>query len=100
MGKKIVLLLAMAMAMLLPSQVWSQDSPQRPVGLTTRMANATHNGLRKIKHQPARKIDVAATQTDVAAMKAATADKKRNAVEKAKAQVATKTKDKKESAAT
>ena len=99
MGKKIVLLLAMAMAMLLPSQVWAQDSPQRPVGLTTRMANATHNGLRKIKHQPARKIDVAATQTDVAAMKAATADKKRNAVEKAKAQVATKTKDKKESAA-
>ena len=101
MGKKIVFLLAMAMALLLPSQVRAQDSPQQPVDLTTRKANATHNGLRKIKNLPSKTIDVTATETNVATVKTANADKKRDAVNKAKAQVASsasKSKDKKETA--
>ena len=94
-------LLAMAMLLLLPLQARAQDSPQRSVDLTTKMARTTHDGLRKIKNQPSRKVDVAASQTDVATVQTASADKKRDAVEKAKAQAATavsKVKDKKETA--
>ncbi len=94
-------LLAMAMLLLLPLQARAQDSPQRSVDLTTKMARATHDGLRKIKNQPSRKVDVVASQTDVATVQTASADKKRDAVEKAKAQAATavsKVKDKKETA--
>ena len=82
-------LLAMAMLLLLPLQARAQDSPQRSVDLTTKMARTTHDGLRKIKNQPSRKVDVAASQTDVATVQTASADKKRDAVEKAKAQAAT-----------
>lgn len=94
-------LLAMAMLLLLPLQARAQDSPQRSVDLTTKMARTTHDGLRKIKNQPSRKVDVVASQTDVATVQTASADKKRDAVEKAKAQAATavsKVKDKKETA--
>ncbi len=49
MGKKTMFLLAVAMLMLLPSQVRAEDSPQQSVDLTTRMARTTHDGLRKVK---------------------------------------------------
>ena len=88
-------LLAMAMLLLLPSQVRAQDSPQQSVDLTTRMARTTHDGLRKIKNQPSKMIDVA-SQKDVATVQT-TADKKRDVVEKTKAQEALN--DKKETAA-
>ena len=94
-------LLAMAMLLLLPSQVRAQDSPQQSVDLTTRMARTTHDGLRKAKNLPSKKVDVAAAKTDVATVPTTPADKKRDAVEKAKAQAATavsKVKDKKETA--
>lgn len=94
-------LLAVAMLLLLPSQARAQDSPQRQVDLTTRMARTTHDGLRKIKNQPSRKIDVAASKTDVATVPTTPADKKRDVVLKTKAQEATaksKVKDKKETA--
>ena len=95
MGKKTLFLLAVAMLLLLPSQVRAQDSSQQSVDLTTRMARTTHDGLRKIKNQPSKKIDVVASQKDVATVQT-TADKKRDVVEKTKAQEALK--DKKESA--
>ena len=98
MGKKTLFLLVMAMLLLLPSQVRAQDSPQQHVDLTTRMANTSHDGLRKIKNQPSKKIDVVAAQTDVATVEKTAADKKREAVVKAKAQAAaaeSKVKDKK-----
>ena len=101
MGKKTLFLLAMAMLLLLPSQVRAQDSPQQSVDLTTRMARSTHDGLRKVKNQPSRKIDVVASQKDVATVQTTAADKKRDAVVKAKAQAAaaeSKVKDKKEEA--
>jgi len=44
MGKKTMFLLAMAMLLLLPSQVRAQDSPQQSVDLTTRMARNTIDG--------------------------------------------------------
>ena len=84
MGKKTMFLLAVAMLLLLPSQVRAQDSPQQSVDLTTRMARNTHDGLRKIKNQPSKMIDVA-SQKDVATVQS-TADKKRDVVEKIKAQ--------------
>ncbi len=84
MGKKTLFLLAVAMLLLLPSQVRAQDSPQQSVDLTTRMARTTHDGLRKIKNQPSKMIDVA-SQKDVATVQT-TADKKREVVEKTKAQ--------------
>ncbi len=84
MGKKALFLLAVAMLLLLPSQVRAQDSPQQSVDLTTRMARNTHDGLRKIKNQPSKMIDVA-SQKDVATVQT-TADKKRDVVEKTKAQ--------------
>ncbi len=86
MGKKTLFLLAVAMLLLLPSQVRAQDSPQQSVDLTTRMARNTHDGLRKIKNQPSKMIDVA-SQKDVATVQT-TADKKRDVVEKTKAQEA------------
>ena len=98
MGKKTLFLLAMAMLLLLPSQVRAQESPQQHVDLTTRMANASHDGLRKVKNQPSKKIDVVAAQTDVATVEKTAADKKRDAVVKTKAQAAaaeSKVKDKK-----
>ena len=95
MGKKTLFLLAVAMLLLLPSQVRAQDSPQQSVDLTTRMARTTHDGLRKIKNQPSKMIDVA-SQKDVATVQT-TADKKRDVVEKTKAQEALN--DKKETAA-
>ena len=101
MGKKTLFLLAVAMLLLLPSQVRAQDSPQQHVDLTTRMANTSHDGLRKIKNQPSKKIDVVAAQTDVATVKKAAADKKREALVKTKAQATaaeSKVKDKKEDA--
>lgn len=67
-------LLAMAMLLLLPLQARAQDSPQQSVDLTTRMARTTHDGLRKIKNQPSRKVDVVASQTDVATVQTAAAD--------------------------
>ena len=94
MGKKTLFLLAVAMLLLLPSQVRAQDSPQQSVDLTIRMARNTHDGLRKIKNQPSKMIDVA-SQKDVATVQT-TADKKRDIVEKTKAQDALK--DKKETA--
>ena len=84
MGKKTLFLLAVAMLLLLPSQVRAQNSPQQSVDLTTRMARTTHDGLRKIKNQPSKMIDVA-SQKDVATVQT-TADKKRDVVEKTKAQ--------------
>lgn len=84
MGKKTLFLLAVAMLLLLPSQVRAQDLPQQSVDLTTRMARNTHDGLRKIKNQPSKMIDVA-SQKDVATVQT-TADKKRDVVEKTKAQ--------------
>ena len=99
MGKKTMFLLAMAMLLLLPSQVRAQDSPQQPVDLTTRMARTTHDGLRKIKNLPSKTI--VATQSDVATVPTTPADKKRDAVVKTKAHEATavsKVKDKKETA--
>ena len=101
MGKKTLFLLAMAMLLLLPSQARAQDSPRQTVDLTTRMANTTHDGLRKIKNQPSKKIDFAAAQADAANVKTTAADKKREAVQKTKAQpeaAASKVKDKKETA--
>ena len=95
MGKKTLFLLAVAMLLLLPSQVRAQDSPQQSVDLTTRMARTTHDGLRKIKNQPSKMIDVA-SQKDVATVQT-TADRKRDVVEKTKAQEALN--DKKETAA-
>ncbi len=95
MGKKTLLLLAVALLMLLPQQVGAQDWPEPPVDLTTRMARTTHDGLRKIKNQPSKMIDVA-SQKDVATVQT-TADKKRDVVEKTKAQEALN--DKKETAA-
>ena len=92
-------LLAMAMLLLLPSQVRAQDSPQQSVDLTTRMARTTHDGLRKIKNQPSKMI--VASQTDEATVPTTTADKKRDVVVKNKAQAtaaASKVKDKKETA--
>ena len=94
MGKKTLFLLAVAMLLLLPSQVRAQDSPQQSVDLTTRMARTTHEGLRKIKNQPSKMIDVT-SQKDVATVQT-TADKKRDVVEKTKAQEALN--DKKETA--
>ena len=84
MGKKTLLLLAVALLMLLPQQVGAQDWTEPPVDLTTRMARTTHDGLRKIKNQPSKMIDVA-SQKDVATVQT-TADKKRDVVEKTKAQ--------------
>ena len=101
MGKKTMFLLAMAMLLLLPSQVRAQDSPQQSVDLTTRMARTTHDGLRKAKNLPSKKVDVVAAQTDVATVPTTPADKKRDAVMKTKAHeaaVASIVKDKKESA--
>lgn len=101
MGKKTLFLLAMAMLLLLPSQVRAQDSPRQSLDLTTRMARTTHDGLRKIKNLPSKKVENVATQTDVATTKTTPADKKREAVVKTKAQAATavsKVKDKKETA--
>ena len=95
MGKKTLLLLAVALLMLLPQQVGAQDWTEPPVDLTTRMARTTHDGLRKIKNQPSKMIDVA-SQKDVATVQT-TADKKRDVVEKTKAQEALN--DKKETAA-
>ena len=96
-----MLLLAMAMLLLLPLQARAQDSPQYPVDLTTRKTRTTHDGLRKIKNLPSKKVDVAASPTDVATAQTTLADKKRDAVVKTKAQAATamsKVKDKKETA--
>lgn len=101
MGKETLFLLAVAMLLLLPSQARAQDSPQQPVDLTTRMARATHDGLRKIKSQPSKKVDVLAAQTDAATVQTTPADKKRDVVVKTKAQeaaAASKVKDKKETA--
>ena len=92
-------LLAVAMLLLLPSQVRAQDSPQQSVDLTTRMARTTHDGLRKIKNQPSKMI--VASQTDEVTVPTTTADKKRDVVVKNKAQAtaaASKVKDKKETA--
>ena len=94
-------LLAMAMLLLLPSQVRAQDSPHQSVDLTTRMARTTHDGLRKVKNLPSKKVDVAAAKTDVATVPTTPADKKRDAVMKIKAHeaaVASIVKDKKECA--
>lgn len=96
MRKNTLFLLAVAVLLQLPLQVRAQDSPGQPVDLTTRMAaTASLDGLRKIKNQPSRKIDVVASQRN-----AATAAQKRDAVEKAKAQAAavSRVKDKKETA--
>ncbi len=101
MGKKKLFLLAVAMLLLLPSQARAQDSSQQSVDLTTRMARTTHDGLRKIKNQPSKKVDVVAAQTDAATVQTTAADKKRDAVVKTKAQeaaAASKVKDKKETA--
>ena len=101
MGKKTMFLLAVAMLLLWPSQARAQDLPQRQVDLTTKMARTTHDGLRKIKNQPSRKIDVAASKADVATVPMTAADKKRDAAVKTKAQEAaakSKVKDKKETA--
>lgn len=99
---KTKLLLVMAMALLPLSQLRAQDSPGPSVDLTTRVARATNDdGLRKIKHQPARKVDNAAVQAAKADAQTAVAQKKREAVVKAKAQEAvssTKVKEKKETA--
>ncbi len=99
---KTKLLLVMAMALLPLSQLRAQDSPGPSVDLTTRVARATNDdGLRKIKHQPARKMDNAAVQAAKADAQTAVAQKKREAAVKAKAQEAvsaTKVKDKKETA--
>jgi hypothetical protein len=94
-------LLAVAMLLLLPSHARAQDSPQQPVDLTTKMARTTHDGLRKIKNQPSKKIDARASRTEEATVLTAPADKKRDAAVKTKAQAATaksKVKDKKETA--
>ena len=99
MGKKTMFLLAVAMLLLLPTQLRAQDSPQRPVDLTTRMARTTHDGLRKIKNQPSKTI--VAPQTDEATVQTTPADKKRDVVMKTKAQAAaavSKVKEKKETA--
>jgi hypothetical protein len=101
MGKKTMFLLAMAMLLLLPSQVRAQDSPQQSVDLTTRMARTTHDGLRKIKNQPSKKIVFVAAPTSVETVQTTAADKKRDAVVKTKAQAAasvSKVKDKRETA--
>ena len=101
MGKKTMFLLAVAMILLWPSQARAQDSPQRQVDLTTRMARTTHDGLRKIKNQPSRKVNVAASKADVATVPTTAADKKRDAAVKTKAQEAaamSKVKDKRETA--
>lgn len=86
MGKKTMFLLAVAMLLLLPTQVRAQDSPQRSVDLTTRMARTTHDGLRKIKNQPSKTI--VAPQTDEATVQTTPADKKRDDVMKTKAKAA------------
>lgn len=94
-------LLVMAMAILLPAQVVAQDSHSQSVDLTTRLAKSSHDGLRKIKNQPSKRIEVVAAQTDEATVQTATADMKRDAVVKAKAQsdmAVSKVKDKKETA--
>ncbi len=94
-------LLAMAMLLLLPSQARAQGSPQQSVDLTTRMARTTHDGLRKIKNQPSKKIDFVAAPTTVETVQTTAADKKRDAVVKTKAQAAasaSKVKDKRETA--
>ena len=92
----------LVMAMLLSLQVRAQDSPQQPVDLATRKANvSTHDGLRKIKNLPSMTINDEATPIDVATAKTTSLEKKREAVEKFKAQVASsvsKVKDKKENA--
>ena len=101
MGKKTMFLLAVAMLLLWSSQARAQDSPQQPVDLTTRLANVTHDGLRKVKNLPSKNVDARASQTDVATAPTASADKKRDAVVKTKAQdaaSASKVKDKKETA--
>ena len=101
MRKKTMFLLVMAMAILLPAQVVAQDSHSQSVDLTTRLAKSSHDGLKKIKNQPSKRIEVVAAQTDEAAVQTATADMKRDAVVKAKAQSAmavSKVKDKKETA--
>ncbi len=102
MKRKTMLLLAVAMVMLLPSQVRAQDSPGQSVDLTTRTARAAQDdGLRKIKNQPSWGLDVKAARNHAAAVQTATADMKRDAVIKAKAQSAmavSKVKDKKETA--
>ena len=89
-----MVLLAMAIAVLLSSQVRAQDYPQQPLDLSTRVAHASHDGLRKIKNQPSRKMDLGAAQSGAA-------DVKLEAVKKAKAQAApsvAKAKDKREDA--
>ena len=101
MGKKTMFLLAVAMLLLWSSQARAQDSPQQPVDLTTRLANATHDGLRKVKNLPSKNVDARASQTDVATAPKAPAATKRDAVVKTKAQdaaSASKVKDKKETA--
>ena len=102
MGKKTVFLLAVAALLLLPLQARAQDSPQRSVDLTTRMARTTHDGLRKAKNQPSKIVDAAAQRTDAATVPTTPADKKRAAVVKTEAQAAhaaSKVKDKRETAA-
>ncbi len=101
MGKKTLFLLAVAMLLLWPSQVRAQDSPQQSVDLTTRMARTTHDGLRKVKNLPSKKVDARASQTDEVTVPTAPADKKRDAILKTKAQEAaamSKVNDKKETA--
>ncbi len=101
MGKKTLFLLAMAILLLLPLQARAQDSPQQSVDLTTRKARTTHDGLRKVKNLPSKNVDAAALQTNAATVQTSSADKKRDAALKAKAQEAaapSKVKDNKETA--
>ena len=102
MRKKTKLLLVMAMALLLPlPQLRAQDSTGPSVDLTTRLARVTNDaGLRKMKHQPARKVD-AAVQSAKPDVQSVVAGNKRDAAVKAKAQEAlgsTKAREKKETA--
>lgn len=88
MGKKTMFLLVMAMALLLSSRVGAQDAPGPAVDVTTRVAHATHDGLRKAKSQPTRITGAAAAPSAVAAAPSADAVGKRAAVENIKAREA------------
>ena len=96
-------LLAITMALMLSLQVRAQDLPQQSTDLTTRMARTSHDGLRKMKNQPTRVNDLGTLQVKETTSQTIAADKKREAVAKSKAQVASamsvsKVKDKKETA--
>ena len=86
MGKKTMLLLAVAVAVLLLSQARAQGSPRQPVELSARVAGGPDDGLRKIKDLPSKSVEAVTAQNGVArTAPVAGGDVKRAAVEKAKA---------------